>query len=80
MRKTMKAYLKVIEDNMKFKLATSACIKYLEELVQVNPAVRHWVVEKMDKWLDGWLLAASTEIVRARAYHLVLRLLDCGEG
>jgi hypothetical protein len=71
----MTSYLSVIEANFKFKNATLASIRYLVEIVADNAAVRHWLTDHLDEWVESWLMMAHLEGIREQAYHLCLGLV-----
>jgi hypothetical protein len=70
----MARLLNVIAKNMRFKLATMACLRMLVSLA-AHPGARRWLLENTQLWLADWLLGTNGEGVRAVAETLVITLL-----
>lgn len=66
------AYFRVIEANTKYKNATFHSIRFLVEQVSENAAVRHWLTEHMDNWVESWLLGSNSDAVREQTHNLFM--------
>jgi len=72
----LNSYFRVIDLNLKYKIATMHSIRFLAETVLENTAVRHWMAEHLDEWVENWLLANPNDVVREQAYHLYVGLIQ----
>lgn len=62
--------------NLKYKSATMHSIRFLVETVADNVAVRNWIAEHLDDWVENWLLANSHDSIREQAFNLYIGLAD----
>ena len=70
----MARLLKVIANNMRFKLATIACLRMLISLAGQATA-RRWMLNQHQYWVQDWLLGSGSEGVRQTAEQLIVALL-----
>ena len=70
----MTKLLRVIANNMRFKLATIACLRMLISLATHTPT-RRWLLAHHMHWVQDWLLGGMSEGVRQAAEQLIVALL-----
>jgi hypothetical protein len=66
----LEAYMKMVTDNLKFSNATTAAIRYLAEVKQGNIAVREWLFDRIENWIDEWLIINKLK-VREQTHDLI---------
>ena len=75
----MHKLLDVIARNMRFKLATIACLRMLVGLAQ-HYEPRRWLLQQRTHWIQDWLLAAPSDGVRSVAEALIVALLSAEQA
>ena len=68
--------LRVIANNIRFKLATMACLRMLVTLAAHSAAPRAWLLHHHQHWASDWLLGTNSDGVRAVAETLIVTLLE----
>ena len=74
---SMHKLLRVIANNMRFRLATIACLRMLITLA-AHRVTRMWLLHQAQpsNWLTEWLIGQSSDGVRTTAETLVITLLS----
>ena len=72
--RAMGKFLHVIANNMRFKLATIACLRVLITLAS-HDLPRQWLLMHHQHWIQPWLLEAGSDGVRCCGEQLIEALL-----
>lgn len=67
-------YIKVVENNFRYKNATLGSIRFLVELIPQNLFIREWLFNNLDKWVEPWFMSHESDQVRDMTLTLIQAL------